>query len=218
MRALDTTEDFLAITDHLQTVTILRPGSSFSVVLEALRTSTYARTERSKLGRHEQHDAIWHLPITTPDVPPELGDQILDIHGSRWTILSFRRSIDGARWRVITRDMAAAHRLNEFIDIDQATFELDDRGNETPVWHPWQTGLPARLELEAVELQRDKEPIGTTRQMVIHLSEPLSLDHTHRVRHPDGRTFQILRCRRKQEVGATFQVEVEEIVIQEEDA
>lgn len=214
-RALDTTEDFAMITDHLQTITLTRPGSSFSMVLDALRTSSYARTERSKLGRHEQHDAIWHFPVTTLDMPPDLGDQILDTDGNRWTVLSFRRSIDDARWRLITRDMVTAHRLRDFVDIDQATFERDERGNEIPVWHPWRTGLPARLELESVEFRREKEPIRTTQQMVIHLSETLRLDQTHRVRHPDGRTFQILRCQQNPELGATFQIEVEEIVTQE---
>ena len=214
-RPLDATEDFLMITDHLQAITWMRPGSSFSVVMDALRTSSYVRTERAKLGRYQQHDSIWHLPATTSDVPPQLGDLILDAEGNRWTVLSFRRSIDGGRWRLVTRDMVTAHRLKDFVDIDYATFEQDERGNETPVWHPWRTGLPARVDLESIEIRRDEEPIGTTQQMVIHLSEPLPLDHTHRVRHPDGRTFRILRCRQGQALGDAFQIEVEEVATQE---
>ena len=210
-RELDTTADFATVVDHLQTVTLLRPGSSFSLeIVGAFRASLSSSTERSKLGKYQQHDVTWLLPTNAGDFTPDLGDQIIDAEGNRWTVLAFRRTMDGARWRIVARNMLVAHRLNEFIDIDQAIFEKDERGIEIPVWRPWKTGLPARIEIEAVDINREKEPLGTTHSLVIHLSEPILLAHTHRIRHPDGRTFSILRCRSQQEYGATFQIEIEE--------
>lgn len=215
-RKLDTSSDFSTIVDHLQSVTLLRPGSSLSIMVnEAFRAPLSKNSERARLGKHEQHDTIWHLPNSIQNYTPDLGDLVLDAEENRWTVLAFRRTIDNARWLLVTRNMVVAHRLKEFIHIDQATFEKDDRANENPIWHPWRTGLPARLELESVEFRYHQEPIGTTRQTVIHLGERILLDHTYRIRHDDGRTFKILRCRPKQERGATFQIEVEEIKVQE---
>lgn len=212
-RKLDTTTDFAAVVDHLQAVTLVRPGSSLSLSIDgALRTSTSNSTAQAKLGKYEQHDAVWHLPATIPDFTPDLGDEILDAEGRRWTVLAFRRTLDGARWWIVARDMVTAHRLNDFLDIDQATYQLDSRACSYPVWEPWRTGLPARLEVQTVEFQREKEPIGTVREMVVHLSEPLTIDSAYRFRHADGRTFRIVRCRPYQEFGATFQVEVVEIL------
>ncbi len=151
-----TIHDFAAITDGLESVTLLRretPGGPGEAVPHALRRAIEAaevvgenrRTIESD-GRYTAADASWSLPAAEVAAAPRLGDVLLDAAGRRWTILETRLVALAARWRCRTRELSIAFGLEDAIDVLAAEYFQSESGAVETAWNVLRTGLRGRIQ------------------------------------------------------------------------
>ncbi len=202
----DPTADFTQITDNTETVTLLRrgvtPGNAGTVINHALRRAVklgeLAASNRNEVRRYVNTDGQciaadtnWHLPAAELDQPPCIGDVILDGDGRRWTILEITLIMLRTRWRCFSRDLSIAHGLDDTVTILQAEYAKGEGGAAEPTWRIWRTGVRARIQPVAVEIDVEHSAQQAVSRCRIYLEEDLPLDHTHRIQNAAGTVFQI---------------------------
>lgn len=205
----DPSDDFARVADGLVAVTVLRQGSSASaVVAHALRQATRIRPGEGSTVPDAAADALWHLPVGELADPPQPGDVILDAAGRRWTVLSVRRTGLGGRWRCLARDLAAAYGLDAYVDVEKATYAKGPDGADVPTWNPWRTGLAARIRPVDAAVTDEHQRHLTAARLTVLVAGGLEVDHTHRVKGPDGTIYAVLACRKPFPAGALTEIEV----------
>jgi hypothetical protein len=191
-------DDFVAITDGTETVTLLRRGSDSgdggTLIAHALRRAI-STGEAPIVNRGDVHKnpasgghciaalLAWHLPVAELSETPRLGDVILDGQQQRWTILAVKRTTLGARWRCETRNVSVAFGLDDTISVLKAA-----SGSE---WRTWKTGIRARIQPIDSKIAADAATPYTTRHYRVFVEEDLDLDHTCCIRGPDGTLYTI---------------------------
>lgn len=201
-------EDFAAAADGLELVTVERPGSPApGAVCRALRRGVTAREARASEGRYTADDVAWHLTAPQPGAPPRPGDVLADAAGRRFTVLSVTRSAMTGRVRCVARDLAIAHGLDAFIDVERAEYVKGESGAETAVWRPWRTGVRARIQPAGAEVRPENDLAATRAACRVFVSEAMELDHRHRVRGPDGAVYRITGVRAPERIDALLEIE-----------
>ena len=200
----DPSDDLAAVSDGLETVTLLRRGSTSgivgTVIAHALRraigaaeaaivTSGNVRKNVPSDGQYAAVGVVWHLPVAELPIPPQLGDMIRDGQSQRWTILEVKRATLGARWRCETRNVAVAFGLDDTISVLKTV--PDGGGSSTPTWRTWKTGVRARIQPVETKITTVNETPTTTTAYRIFVEENLELDHTCSIRGPDGTIYTI---------------------------
>lgn len=204
----DPTTDFQTVADALQPVTVATPGSSeVAEVAQALRRGVTTREAQRSAGRLTAADVAWHLPAAELPEPPALGDVILDAGGRRWTVLQVQRATLDGRWRCLARDLAVVHRLDDTVDIQQATYTKSSGGADEPTWHTWKTGLRARIQPALAEVKDERLRQVTRSVVLIYLEEDLAVDHRHRVKGPDGTLYRVRGFRKAQRIDAVMEID-----------
>jgi len=199
--------DFPTVADGTETVTLLRRGAAPDtpgIQIDGALRGPAATAEPIVGGRHEvrrqadsdgnvlSSDLVWHLPAAELDGPPQPGDVLLDGAGTRWTILEARSVTLQTRWRVITRNLAIAHGLDDTVTVLAATYTKSPAGAAEPTWNVWRTGVRARIQPQGTGMATEHRSRRTATRFRIFLEEDLALDHTHRVQGPDGTLYRIL--------------------------
>ena len=202
----DPSDDFAAITDGVETVTLLRRGSTSgaagTVIAHALRRAMTAgeativsrgdvHRKVASGGRHTAADLAWHLPVAELAEAPRLGDVIVDGDQQRWTILEVKRTTLGARWRCMARNVAIAFGLDDTISVLKATYIKGSCGAAEPMWRTWRAGVRARIQPVETKLVAGAEVHGATTRYRIFVDEELELDHTCCIRAADGTIYTI---------------------------
>lgn len=154
---VDPRTDFVAVVDGLEAVTVLRAGSSMATsVAHALRRRDKQHESEPSGGHASADDVNWHLPVAELPERPRLGDEIVDAHGERFTVLQVRGQTFASRWLCVARNLALACGLDQYVDIETAVFVKGDGGAESPVWQVAKTGVRARVQpIEAVVQTRE---------------------------------------------------------------
>ena len=116
--------DDLTVSDGLETVTLLRRGSTSgiagTVIAHALRRAISAAEAAIVTtgdvhknvpsgGQYAAAAVVWHLPVAELPIAPRLGDVILDGQSQRWTILEVKRTTLGSP--LALRDQERRRRL-----------------------------------------------------------------------------------------------------------
>jgi len=198
----DPSDDLTTIGDGLEPVRLLRPGSSDpqgTLIPHALRRAITAgqaaiisrgdvRKTVASGGRYRAADLVWHLPVDELPVAPRLGDMILDGDGRRWTIITVKKATLGSRWRCETREVVITPSLDDTISILKAV--VPSGGGEA-VWRVWLSGIRARIQPIERKIVADAEPPYTVVRYRIFVAQDLALDHTCRIRGPDGTLYNI---------------------------
>ncbi len=206
--SFDPTSDLAACADRLEPVMVTRPGAlSAGQVVHALRRGVARREAQASEGRYTAADAAWHLPAADLDGPPRPGDVIVDAAGRRWTVLSTSESQVTCRYRCISRDLAIAHGLDAFVDVEEAQYAKGPDGADAVAWRPSRTGLRARIQPVARSVEETRERLMTRTSYRIHLADDLALGHRHRIRGPDGATYRIVAARRPERIDALLEIE-----------
>jgi hypothetical protein len=206
---LDPSHDFCDVVDRLEAVAVTRPGSSIRVpVAHALRQAVRTREAEASAGRYTASDVAWHLPAAELPEPPRLGDAIVDGEGQSWTVLDVRLTTLGSRWRCVARNLAIAEGLDQCIDIEKATYTKSAAGTTEPSWSTWRSGVRARIQPAECEVGQNHERLGTRARYRVYLAENVLLDHTHRLRGPDGAVYRILASRRAERIDALMEIDV----------
>jgi hypothetical protein len=204
--------DFLDVVDGFQPVTLVRPGSSATTAVEhALRRAIRTREAQASQGQYTSGDVIWQIPAAEAPEAPRLGDAIVDASGRRWTILNVRAATRDSRWRCITRDLAIAHRLDEAIRIERATYAKGPSGAEEPTWRLWKSGVRARIQPVGAEVQRRHERTAAVTAYRIFVAEDPELDPHCRVRGPDGTVYRVIGFHKAERIDALAQIDAERV-------
>ncbi len=199
----DPTDDFPDVADGTETVTLRRRGSGAqTTITDALRRAVVTRQARVRNryntwkdvpsdGRHTAADVAWHLPVGQLGDPPRLGDSIIDGDGQRWTILGVQRATLQTRWQCPARNLAVVYGLDDTVTILTATYAKGDGGAAEATWHPWKTGVRARVQPAEVDVETEHQARRTTKRFQIFVEEDVALDHNHRIQGPDGTVYKI---------------------------
>ena len=209
--AFDPCDDFLDVVDRLQPVTLTSPGSSSSTAVDAaLRTEVTTAEARASQGAYTESDTVWHLPASDVASPPTLGDVIVDtrtMHGGPcWPV---RRTVADSRWRCVCRNLAVVHGLDQYVGHRTGDLRQGRPGRRSgrcgahgePAWR--RESSPPRSTV-SVEHQRRV----TTAEYIVYLAESPALDHTHRVKGPDGTVYQVTGCRKANRIDTLMEVSV----------
>jgi hypothetical protein len=206
--SFDPADDFANVTDGLEPVTLLRPGSAATSIGGALRAAVSTAEARASEGKHTAGDVVWHVPAAEVAGPPVPGDVIVDAAGGRWTVLGVRRATAGSRWRCACRNLAIAGGLDQHVDIEQATYIKGEHGAEHAAWRPWRTGVAARIQPVRSRATEEHQRRATTAEFVVFLAESLVVDHTHRIKSPDGSLYRVVGSRRAERIDALMEIDV----------
>jgi hypothetical protein len=214
-------DDFAAVADGLEPVTLLRresPGGPGETLAHALRRAIdiaevvgeNRKTVESD-GRYTAADVSWSLPAEELADAPRLGDIILDADGRRWTILEVRAVALGTRWRCRTRELSIANGLEDLVDILQAEYTTSESGAVETTWSVLHQNIRARIQpLETKILSQNTLPSSVHRCRVI-LEESFDLDHTHRLRGPDGTVYRLVAVGGFPKLGELQTIDVEKL-------
>ena len=205
----DPGDDLAGVVDGLTSVTVTRPGSSAATeVAHALRRPIRTREAEKSDGRYTASDVAWHLPASEMPTAPRPGHVIVDVDGRRWTVLAVEKTLLDARWRCVARDLAVVHGLDQYIDVEEATYTKGEGGADRPTWQVWKTGLRARIQPAQVEVRDEHDGRATASGFRVFLADDVALDHTHRVKGPGGAVYRVTGYRKADRIDALVEVDV----------
>jgi len=205
----DPSNDLADVADGMTSVTITRPGSSTRTdVAHALRRVIRTREAAKSKGRYTAGDVTWHLPTSELSVAPRLGDVILDEADQRWTVVDVHKTTLDGTWRCVSRNLAIVHGLDEYVDVERASYSKGDGGADEAAWHTWKTGLRAKIQPVRVDVKNEHQRRDTTERFVVFLAEDVALDHTHRIRGADGAVYRVVVYRKADRIDALAKVNV----------
>ena len=203
----DPTDDFSSVVDRVEAVTLARPGSSATTATSgALRQAVTTQEAQTSQGEYTLSDVVWHLPASDISTPPSPADVIVDADAARWTILAVARTTADSRWRCVCRNLAVAHQLDQFVDIERAVYTKDIRGARQTSWHLWRTGLAAKIQALGADNSDKHQQDVTVVEFRIYLAEPVAVDHTHRLKGPDGTRYQITGFKKADRIDALLEI------------
>lgn len=203
----DPSEDFSAVIDGQEAVTVVRPGSSVvSAGVHALRQGA-PRPEGWQQQRHAAGDAVWHLPAAELVEPPRPGDVIVDAQGVHWTILDATPALRRGRWRCLTRNLVLAYGLDQFIDLLRGEPFKGAGGAEELVWHVWKTGLRAKIMPDQADLHTKHSGQMATAHFKLLCTDHVPVDPTVRIRGPDGALYAITRSEKANTVDTLVEID-----------
>lgn len=207
--SFDPGSDFSAVADGLQPATLARADGASSIsVGGAVRATVSTAEARASRGKYTESDVVWHLPALEVADPPMPGDAIIDAAGRRWTVLAIRQTTADSRWRCMCRNLAIVHDLDTVVDIEQATYTKGEHGAEQATWNPWRTGLAARIQpVQSAAREEHQRPV-TASECVVYIEEQLTLDHTHRIKTPDGTVYRVVGCAKAERIDALMEISV----------
>lgn len=208
----DPTDDFSSVVDNMEAATVQRPGSSqTSSTSGALRRAVTTREAETSRGEYTLSDVVWHLPAGDIVEPPRPADVIVDGDGTRWTVLDVSRTTADSRWRCVCRNLAVAHGLDQFVDIERAVYTKDTRGARRTDWHLWRSGLAAKIQPVAVRNTDSHQQDVTLGEFRVFLAESVELDHTHRIKGPDGRRYVVKGYKKPDRIDALLEIDAERV-------
>jgi len=205
----DPSGDLADLADGLQSVTITRPGSSMVDTLTSALCRVVSTAEADASGgKCTASDVAWHLPASELSGSPQPGDVIVDGHGQRWTVLVVELATLDSRWRCICRNLAIVCGLNEYVEIEQATYAKGSGGADEPTWRTCRAGLRARIQPSPSEVKDSHQRQVTAARFRIFLAEDVPLDHTHRIKGSDGTVYRISGYRKADRIDALLEIDV----------
>jgi hypothetical protein len=210
--SLDPSDDFSAVCDGLETVTLCRrgstPGDPGTVVAHALSSGVTMREAAASSGRYTASDVTWHLPVAELPDAPRLGDLIVGGQ-RRWTVLEVQRTTLGTRWRCIARSLAVVYGLDDTVTILKATYGKGTGGAAEATWFPWKTGVRARIQPVESRTGSRHEALQSVTRFQIFVEEELALDQSHRILAADGRIYKVLGVRGAERIGELQTIDAE---------
>jgi len=205
----DASGDLADVADALESVTVRRPGSStVRSITSALRRAVSTAEAEASGGKYTASDVAWHMGASELSDPPQPGDVIVDGNGQRWNVLMAKLATLDGRWRCVCRNLAVVHGLDEYVDIEQATYAKGSGGADEPTWHTARAGLRARIQPLPAEVKSNNQRQTTAARFKVFLAEDVPLDHTQRVKGSDGTVYRISGYRKAQRIDALLEIDV----------
>ena len=219
----DPSNDIADVADGLETVTLLRRGSTIGTAgtviphalpraMSAAEAAMVTRGDVHKKnvpsgGKHTCDAVVWHLPVAELPLEPRLGDVILDAQNHRWTVLEVKHTTLAARWRCETKDVAVAFGLDDTISVLKPV-----SGTSGPPWRTWRTGIRARVQPIETKITSTDTESTTTMRYRIFVEENLDMDHTCFIRGASGTIYSITATIGADRIGELQVIEVQVVV------
>lgn len=166
--------DFEDICDGLEAVTLNRRGSSSNdSVSHALQRAVSTAEVEASDGRYLSGDVRWHLPVAECANRPTPGDDIVDGASDRWKVLDVQEATLSRRWRCVCRNLSVTFGLNDTLRIEQAVYSKDTGGAATETPHVLRTGVRARIQPVAVDVETVAGAKRSEQTFEIYLGEDL---------------------------------------------
>jgi hypothetical protein len=189
---LDPSEEFAQWADGFENVTLRRRDSGETVAIAvALRRDVVAREAEPSGGAAGQTDAVWHLQPPAGELPPELGDVIVDARDQHWTIQQTEELTLLGRWKCAARELRVAFGCVDRVDVQRADWDDLGSGPEIVGWDYVYTALPVRIQPdETVVSDTTITPTSTLRFTLI-LGEAFPLQSDDRFVATDGAIYRL---------------------------
>lgn len=189
----DATTDFAQAVDGLESVSLLRRGSSQAVAISSARRQqeTTLESEPSD-GAARQADIQWHLQLPVGELSPEVGDAVVDLQGNRWTILQVEALSYLGRWKCAARDLRIVYGCLDRVDIERAVWDDLGSGPEIVGWNYAFSALPVKIQPSKVVVDNSVTPVITTAHFDIILSETIALEPDDRFVDEAGTIYQLV--------------------------
>ena len=205
----DPSTDFEDVCDGLEPVTLVpRSGDTIEIAHALQRALTTAEIEASN-GKYVGGDVRWHLPDAETTSEMKLGDEIKDANGRRYKIIDKQHATLENRWRLICRDMAVVWGLDCFVTVLTATYTKGAGGAQEPTWKVSQTGIRARIQPESLDVEHDHDAQHRVKMVKVFVGEDIKVDHTNRLKGPDGTLYKITGYTGAERIGETQAIDAE---------
>lgn len=192
----DPGDDFPAVVDGLEAVTLERADGSASIpVSSALCLAERRQQAAPTEGVYQLARAVWHLSAAELPEAPRVGDVVVDASQRRWTILAVERAAAGTRWRLRTESRGLDAARQDTIDIEQPVYTKTESGDLVATWQAVATGLAARIQPVAETMHVQPGRVWTATRVIVYLAEPGAVDAQCRIRDSQGRVYTILQVR-----------------------
>lgn len=190
---LDIQDDFDAIIDLVEAVTLKRRGSATTITVpKAWRYSSLSQQAEPGLAGVAQDDVVWQFHWGAEIDPPRIGDAIIDAANHCWTILSVEERGAKTRLRCVTRNLQIVYQLSDRVEIQAAVWEDEGDGPEIVGWTVLRSAVPARIQPLQTTIDNTVDPPTSITTFRIILGDDTPLDHNHRLLGTDGSVFQLL--------------------------
>lgn len=190
---LDVADDFDAIIDLVEAITLKRRESATTIVVpRAWRYSSVAQQAEPGMPGVAQSDVVWQFQWGSGIDLPRVGDSFIDAANDCWTILSIEERGAKTRLRCVTRNLQIVHQLVDRVDIQAAIWEDGGGGLEIVGWMSRHSAVPARIQPSQTTIDNTVDPPTSTAIFRIMLADDTPLDHNHRLVGSDGTIFQLL--------------------------
>ena len=182
--------DFLTLFEGVESVSLHRRQSLDVVSISTAGKQNCTSREASPSdGFVQQADAVWHLVMPPGEIPPQIGDVVLDSTGGRWTVLETEELPLLDRWRCETRDLSVAHGCLDRVDVERAVWGDLGSGPEIVDWRYAFTALPVRIQPDRVVVDDSVTPSVTKEFFQILLGESILLEPDDRLVAADGTVY-----------------------------
>ena len=204
----DPGDDFPAVVDALEAVTLVRADGSASVLLSAaLRLAERAGQAAPTEGVYKAARLVWHLAASELPDAPRLGDAVLDAEGRRWTILAVERAAAGTRWRCQTELRQLDPARHDTIDIEQPVYTKTESGALLATWQTVADGLSARIQPVAEGPHGEPGRQWTRTRVTVYLPQGAPVDARCRLRDSQGRLYTICQVRSASRNDALLEID-----------
>ncbi len=206
----DPGDDFPAVVDVLEAVTLERAdGSPSTLVSAALRRFDRRFEAAPSEGVYQAAHAVWHLPAADLAQAPRPGDTVLDSLQRRWTIRAVEQTAAGTRWRVQTEAIGLDPARQDTLEVLQPVYTRTESGAEVATWQTVATGLAARIQPVAEQVHTAAGRQWTAARVTIYLAQPAAVDAGCRLRDAQGRVYSIVQIRRASRNDALLEIDAQ---------
>jgi hypothetical protein len=206
---LDVQDDFAAVADRLEAVTLERRDGAPTLLAGALRRAVTTREAAISDGKYTSADVRWHLSAAELTKPPRLGDQIVDVAGQSWTILEMRLATCGSRFVCIARNLAIAAGLDTLIAIRREMIVKGTSGAAERSWQSYRTNVRARIQEQTSERSEQHGRQSGVVTAKIYLAEQIPVDNGFQIVAADGTTYEVTGYESPDEIGRLFVINAE---------
>jgi hypothetical protein len=189
---LDPSDEFAQWADGLENVTLRRREHGETIqIATALRRDVVTQEAEPSGGAAILSDAVWHLQMPEAELPPQLGDVVIDAGDLHWTIQQTEQLPLLGRWKCTARELRVALGCDDHVDVQRAEWDDLGSGPEIVGWDFVYTALPVRIQPDETLVSDTTTTPTSTQRFKIVLGEPFPLQPDDRFIAPDGAIYRL---------------------------
>jgi len=149
-----------AVLDDIETVVVRRASDGAERSVPALKCRLAKREAEASSGKYLASDVVFHFALVGTAAACEVGDQVVEADGARWTILETRREAFDSRLRCAARRWELAVGLTERVTIVRAVWTKTASGVPVAEWIEAHRNVAACVRPLAERIERTANDVG----------------------------------------------------------